>query len=404
MTKKSTSKSSSVAQNPIVQILSAVAVIIAALYMLITGQGGTPSATPTPSAAAPVTAIPTTVLTPSANVTPIAFEQGIGAQKGFWQVYFTQPTGSRDRSTYVNGIDTAVAAAIAQAQRSIDIAAFEFNNPVITQAVLDAIERGVVVRFVGDNEHAIDDDDSTVTDLELAGVEIVSDERSAFMHNKFMIIDGLTVITGSTNFTVNDVYRNNNNLAIFRSRRMAEVYQVEFNEMFVDRSFGIRSPKGGGLFTQDGVSIEVLFGPEDPILDTIRREVQAARSSVRFMAFSFTLTDIGDTLVEEAQRGITIEGVFETVGSQTQFSRLTQLFCAGLDVRQDGNPFIMHHKVFIIDDETVIAGSLNFSNNAATSNDENIFIIKDRDFAAQYVAEFRRVQDQSRRPTSLTCE
>ena len=50
----------------------------------------------------------------------------------------------------------------------------------------------------------------------------------------------------------------------------------------------------------------------------------------------------------------------------------------------------MHHKVIIIDDETVITGSYNFSRNAERSNDENILIIKNKEIAREFNREFRR--------------
>ena len=50
----------------------------------------------------------------------------------------------------------------------------------------------------------------------------------------------------------------------------------------------------------------------------------------------------------------------------------------------------MHHKVIIIDDETVITGSYNYSKNAENSNDENILIIKNAKIASRYFKEFKR--------------
>ena len=69
-----------------------------------------------------------------------------------------------------------------------------------------------------------------------------------------------------------------------------------------------------------------------------------------------------------------------------------------MDVWQDGNPYTLHHKVFIIDDQTVVLGSLNFSDNAAESNDENILIIHDAAIAGPYLAEFERVYQQAQNP------
>jgi phosphatidylserine/phosphatidylglycerophosphate/cardiolipin synthase-like enzyme len=52
---------------------------------------------------------------------------------------------------------------------------------------------------------------------------------------------------------------------------------------------------------------------------------------------------------------------------------------AGLAVRLDGNPDLMHHKMFIVDSETVITGSPNFSKRGDQDNDENLLIIHDRE-------------------------
>ncbi|MBZ0288421.1 MAG: hypothetical protein K8I30_12460, partial [Anaerolineae bacterium] len=340
----------------------------------------------------------------SGGAQPISIQQGFGAQKDFWQVFFTAPTGSSDSSRYVNGIDGPLASAINGAQRTLDIVAFEFNNPVLTTAVLNAVDRGVTVRMVTDTEHGLEDDDATIQQLIDAGVPVVDDQRSAFMHNKFMIIDSLIVWTGSTNYTVNDVYRNNNNMLSLRSRRAVETYQDEFNEMFLSRQFGPRSPaRNTAIYNQDGTAIQITFAPENNVLLAVTNAVQGARTSIRFMAFSFTEDSIGQAIQERAAAGVSVQGIFERTGSETQFSELTPLFCAGLPVRQDGNRYVLHHKVFIIDNTTVITGSFNFSANATQSNDENLLVIQDPALAAQYSAEFDRRWAEALIPANLTC-
>jgi phosphatidylserine/phosphatidylglycerophosphate/cardiolipin synthase-like enzyme len=404
MAKKRSSQKSQQKTSPLVGLLAALAVAVIVILSQVTGIDlvgilglGTPQATPVVAATSPPGG-------GGGRTTVLPVGQGFGARKGFWDVYFTAPTGSTDRSRYVGGVDEALAAAIRATTRTLDVAAFELNSPAITEALLDARRRGVGVRVVADNEHTIEDDDSTMGQIVDAGIPVVYDNRSAFMHNKFMIMDGASVWTGSTNWTINDVYRNNNNLLALRSRRAVETYQAEFNEMFSQRSFGPRSPASNSAnYQQDGVSIQILFAPEGRVIDAIINEVNAARSRVRFMAFSFTQDDLGQTMLRRAGQGITIEGIFETRGSETEFSELRAMHCAGLDVRQDGNNFTFHHKVIIIDTETVITGSFNFSENAVTSNDENLLIIKDRDLAAQYIAEYERMKAAATRPTDLTC-
>ncbi|MBZ0296938.1 MAG: hypothetical protein K8L99_30535 [Anaerolineae bacterium] len=428
MTKKNNNSSQSSPRSLLASLLAILILLVALIASGITGIDineildilGQPTLVVTTPPAVTVTSAPPETQPPSVTGTPppvgtrvadgsntvveIAIPQGFGAAKSFWQVYFTAPTGSRDLSTYMGGIDNPLAAAIVAAQRTLDIAAFEFNDPLLTQVVLDAKQRGVVVRMVTDDEHGIEDDDSTVQQLIDAGIPVVPDNRSALMHNKFMIIDSEQVWTGSLNYTINGVYRNNNNLISLRSNRVVLSYQAEFDEMFLQKSFGVRSPRGNSVsFTEQGVPIQTVFAAEDDALNTVVDRVSEAQSSVRFMTFSFTERDIADALVERAANGVTVRGIFERVGSETTYSELTRLWCAGLDARQDGNPFILHHKVFIIDNRVVITGSLNFSENATTSNDENMIIIEDRDLARQYLGEFERRWAEAIRPDDLDC-
>jgi DNA uptake protein ComE-like DNA-binding protein len=64
----------------------------------------------------------------------------------------------------------------------------------------------------------------------------------------------------------------------------------------------------------------------------------------------------------------------------------------GMPVMQDTNRWSMHHKVIIIDGQTVITGSFNLSRSAAHSNNENVLILTgNRDLARLYTEEFQRV-------------
>ena len=64
---------------------------------------------------------------------------------------------------------------------------------------------------------------------------------------------------------------------------------------------------------------------------------------------------------------------------------MKKLYNAGVPVRQDGNPRTFHHKVFVIDEEIVVTGSFNFSENADKNNDENVIVIHNATIAEQYL-------------------
>ena len=335
----------------------------------------------------------------------------LGAGRGFigdwWQVYFNE-TGS-DPSGYVDGIDVPLVNAIDEVQHTLDIAAFEMNSESIYQAVLAAHQRGVRVRIVTDDKHGLDDEkDDVLRDLKAAGIAVVDDNRSALMHNKFMIMDGETIWTGSWNYTVNGTYRNNNNVLAMENATAAAAYQAEFDEMFTRREFGPRSTDDGIIsFTENETEISIIFAPEADEIPALTAEIQQAEHSIRFMVFTFSLDELAHAVLEAAANpDIRIQGIFEKRSSTASWSQLPALHCAGVQVRQDGNRYTLHHKVFIIDDDTVITGSFNFSNNAASSNDENIVIIRNPDIARRYIDEWQGLWDSAitPRPDEIACD
>ena len=75
-------------------------------------------------------------------------------------------------------------------------------------------------------------------------------------------------------------------------------------------------------------------------------------------------------------------------------------------MRQDGSRYVLHHKVIIIDEQTVITGSFNFSKSAAQRNDENIVIIRDATIAGLYLDEWKRIWGSAAElaPDAVDCD
>lgn len=324
----------------------------------------------------------------------IDLEVGYGYAKSFYEVYFTDPF-HRFAGREEEGIDEPLVAAIDQARFSVDVAAYSMSLESLRDALLRAMRRGVTVRIVMESENM---DRSVPERLMNAGLEIVGDRRESLMHNKVVIIDRSEIWLGSANFTTSGFYEENNNLVRIRSSQMAENFLVEFNEMYEGDFFGedVLAQTPYPRLTLDGIDIETYFSPDDGAGRRILELLRGAEKSVYFMAFSFTTDDFGETLVRKASQGVKVAGVMDEdqikSNTGTEFERFQE---AGLDVLIDGNPGNMHHKVFIIDERIVIFGSYNFSMNAERRNDENVVIIFDPDFAAQFVAEFERVYAQA---------
>ena len=278
---------------------------------------------------------------------------------------------------------------IANTQRHLDIAAFDIDLPCVGEQLTRLHQKGVALRIVTDSDH----DTDLIQKLKPLGIPIHFDERSAFMHNKFLIQDQKRVWTGSLNLTHNGVYRNNNNVVRIANEDVARLFTAEFEELFAG-AFGPTSPRQAlpAFVAPQGHKMEVLFSPEDPVQERVLDILRGAQKHIVFMAFSFTDDAMGKVLAEKAAAGVLVQGVFERSGAGSKYSEYGRLKRAGADVKKDGNKGIMHHKVMIVDDNTVITGSYNFSKNANKSNDENVVILHDNPDAARlYLQEFQQV-------------
>jgi phosphatidylserine/phosphatidylglycerophosphate/cardiolipin synthase-like enzyme len=326
----------------------------------------------------------------------------VGTAEDPIEVYFTDPKYPDNEHERQGGLDLILAADITEARSSVDVAAYDFDLESVARSLVDAHERGVSVRMVTDSDNA---GESAVRKLKKAGIEVVEDKREAIMHNKFVIIDEEVVWTGSWNLTENGTYRNNNNAVRIVSDLLAENYTVEFEEMFSDRLFGPESPfntphrqvtieRGD---SEEEIRIESYFAPDDQVADRLLEQLRGAKKNIRFMAFSFTDDRLGEEVKKQDKLGLKVQGVFEKRGSDTEYSEYGRMVRARppLDVLVDGNPYIMHHKVFILDNKTVILGSFNFTENANAANDENILFIHDPDITRLFREEFDRIYKQA---------
>jgi phosphatidylserine/phosphatidylglycerophosphate/cardiolipin synthase-like enzyme len=222
---------------------------------------------------------------------------------------------------------------------------------------------------------------------QIKGPGIKKDRNSALMHNKFCIIDNSIVTTGSMNPTHNDNEKNSNNLVIIRSRAAAEIFNQEFFEMW-NGKFGGGERTAGNKLKSAGSYIEIYFCPEDKCAEALVRELNSAEKSIYFMTFSFTSESISDAVISGHLKGIEAKGILDSSQAAGQYSSFDKLKEAGIDIVREKGKYKLHHKVFIIDNLTVVTGSFNPTLNGDTRNDENMLIIKDRNTTLEFLEEF----------------
>lgn len=325
---------------------------------------------------------------------PPAADPSTRTPTGWYSVYFSDPQDPSSQKLR-GGPDQDLAQAIDQARLSVDVAVLQLDLWSIRDALIDAQRRGVRVRMVTESDYL---DEDEVQDLLQAGIQVVGDRREGLMHNKFLVIDRLDVWTGSMNFTVNEAYRNNNNLIRIRSELLAQNYTAEFEEMFLDDEFGPGSPATtpNPDLTIAGSPVESCFSPDDGCTARLVEAIASAQQDIVFLAYSFTSDELAQALMDRLDHGVQIAGVIESGQATTNRGSKWSLFqSTTMDIILDSNPNQMHEKVMVIDKRIVAMGSFNFTYSAETRNDENLLIIENPALAAIYLAEFNRIYQQA---------
>lgn len=209
------------------------------------------------------------------------------------------------------------------------------------------------------------------------------------MHHKFCFSDR-TVLTGSTNPTKNGLEKNANNLVIVESAALSKNYREEFGNV---QAYAHKRTPAKNLVL-NGHPVENYFCPRDDCTERVQEKLRDAEDSIRFLLFTITDKDIATTLLQKA-RTVQVEGIAEP--SQVHgYSLVSLLRGKGIPVRAYDAVGKLHHKVFIIDNATVITGSYNPTAAGTEINRENILIFHDPEIASLYLQEYVFLQSLSK--------
>jgi phosphatidylserine/phosphatidylglycerophosphate/cardiolipin synthase-like enzyme len=147
------------------------------------------------------------------------------------------------------------------------------------------------------------------------------------------------------------------------------------------------------VYTQggEGVIKAVCFSRVEQCDNLLINLISQARKSVYVAIYSFTRDGLARALIDAKNRGVEVKIIIEEENAYGQGSDYRMLKEAGVDIRLDGNPALMHHKFMVVDGEIIVTGSYNWSTAAEDRNDENFVVIRDRSVAERFIQEFNRL-------------
>ena len=292
-----------------------------------------------------------------------------------FHTYFNNPPNAKY-------IDLRVATLIDSSKVYCYVAVYSLNLPRIVTSLIARKQAGVDVRIVTEKDNRDNSEFKSAYDqLAAAGIPIVTDNRSALMHHKFIVLDDNEVLAGSYNFDQNSTTYHKNNIVVIHSSGVAARFKAEFLDMFAG-NFGTNKTDHSGMNTVNGTSVYTKFAPKSNCQSSILYHLNTANVSVYFNIFTFTDQQIADKLISLHKSGVTVKGTmdaFQTTSASSQYQRLVD---AGVPVKKDNYSGFLHDKFFAIDAGTsstprVITGSYNWTSSANSSNDETLLIIYD---------------------------
>lgn len=265
---------------------------------------------------------------------------------------------------------------------------------------------------------------------------------TGLMHHKFMVLDESVVVTGSANFTHsdfhgdddNDTTRGNaNSLLVLGSSQLNEVFSQEFSYLWGDGSedgglFGAEKPERPARHVWVGsTKVSVEFSPHPNAKKNSRQNqdfsaapsgllastLRKAQHSIDFALFVFSQQSLVDILHDkQSEQNVRIRGLIDTGFINRDYSEALDMWGIEMpntncEVEKNNRPWSsplsfvgtpglssgdkLHHKYSVIDQNTVITGSHNWSESAAIKNDETILVIENQKVAEQYTEEFHRL-------------
>ena len=142
-------------------------------------------------------------------------------------------------------------------------------------------------------------------------------------------------------------------------------------------------------------SIQVYFSPDGGCTEAINKVLGQARQDILVQAYSFTSAPIAKALLEAHKRGIKVQVILDKSQRTQKYSSATFLKNSRIPTFIDDKHAIAHNKIMIIDRETVITGSFNFTKAAEEKNAENLLIIKDKTLAKVYIENWEKHKGHS---------
>ncbi len=252
--------------------------------------------------------------------------------------------------------------ALKTAQESIHLTVFGLSDPAVVDALENKIDSGVDTKVYYDPGGG---------SLRLSKPHhrnsFTAIRKSGLMHQKILVIDRDLVMLGSANMTSASLRMHDNLIVGLRSGKVAEflMNQTPFSSGYLKTSVGGQS-----------VEIWLLPDPRGHALSDLRHHLRSAKKTIHIALFTLTHPLLLDDILAAKRRGVAVTLVIDAHSGLGASSKaieklrkgdITILFSQGLQ--------LLHHKFVLIDKQTLISGSANWTKAAFLKNSDCLLIL-----------------------------
>ena len=260
--------------------------------------------------------------------------------------------------------------AFASAKESILIIVFSFTDDSLAACLRARAAEGIPVTVVTDKRNA-------AAAAKILGPDIITISRvmPGLMHQKIVVIDEAMVFIGSANMTTESLRMHDNIVVGVNSPSLADTIisrTVAFTMPPVRIPYTLRHHIIG---SQD---VEYFSLPEDreEAFTTIIDLINSATTTIKIAMFTWTHPVLAEAVIAAKDRGVDVEIIVDYSSSRGAGKKIVAtLRDADLDVLTNQGPSLLHHKFLLVDNTTLVNGSLNWTKAAFKDNDECFLVI-----------------------------
>lgn len=284
------------------------------------------------------------------------------------------------------------------AKKRLEIAVQELESRPIAEAIIRARARKCLVKLV------LEQDYLKSTKLQLdpwepsgkhepnreihnailrSRIDVKTDYNTSIFHQKFIVRDRESLLTGSTNFTPTGTHSNLNHIVVIHDKKVAKIYAREFAEIQQGHFGKLNEGHDAAPLDQvvSDLPIRILFAPDHNPEMEIMKQMLKAKKRIDFAIFTFSNSSgIDDTMLRLLDLDMPISGAFDGMQGVQKWAAIKPLQRKGAKlsaVFKGKGIGKLHHKLMVLDEQVVIGGSFNYTGPANRLNDENIFILGD---------------------------